>query len=570
MSNLFSNDEIDLINGLLEEEETSLVREGSVVQGIARRIEGDRVMVDVGGKSDGLIPLSEFHGEEIELGKSYDVFVDSMDQEEGLLRLSKNKADQLKAWERVEQAFNDQEIVNGVITARVKGGLSVDINAVKAFLPGSQVDLRPIKQLDNLIGESFDFRIIKFNSRRGNIVLSRRVLLEEARAAQRAETLKTLEPDAVLKGQVKNITDYGAFIDLGGIDGLLHITDMTYGRLSHPREMVEVNQILDVKVLRFEEETNRVSLGLKQLRPNPWENVSQKYPVGCIVEGDVVSITDYGAFVELEEGIEGLVHQSEFSWDSRAQQRDPHRLFQEGTRVQAKVLEVDEEEQKISLSIKQTTDDPWSSIAERYPIGSRIIGRIKNITNFGLFVEIEENIDGLVHKSDLTWSSRDKDPSLSYAKGDEIEAKVTNINLADRRFSLSIRALTEDPWRGVDSRYFLGQTVTGTIVDHADFGLFVEIEDGIEGLVHVSELENGENWESTYPIGKELNVEITQILKQDRRIKLSERNASELKASGNTITQTESESSSLGALMQRFSKNLEGSEESESDSESDE
>lgn len=563
MSNIrFSSEELDAFESIFTEVEAEQsVREQTVVTGSILNIDGDRVLVDVGYKSEGAIPINEFQGIDIEIGQSVDVFVDSMDQDEGLLRLSKSKADQMRAWERVECAFNDQEIVEGLITARVKGGLSVDINAVKAFLPGSQVDLRPIKQLDSLIGKNFKFRIIKFNSRRGNIVLSRRVLLEEERENLRSETLKTLIPDTILTGQVKNITDYGAFIDLGGIDGLLHITDMTYGRLNHPRDMVEVNQTLEVKVLRFEEESNRVSLGLKQMKPNPWENVSQKYPIGCIVEGNVVSITEYGAFVELEEGIEGLVHQTEFSWDTRSQVRDPHRFVVEGERVQAKVLEVDETEQKISLSIKQTSEDPWNSISERYPIGSRINGRIKNITSFGLFVEIEENIDGLVHISDVSWSSRPKDPAEIFVKDQEIEAKVTNINPDDRRFSLSIKALSDDPWRGVDSRYFLGQPVDGTIVDHADFGLFVEIEDGIEGLVHVSELEQGEDWENHYPKGGKIRVEITQIMKADRRIKLSEKGANENEATGNTFIQPTQESNSLGALMERFSQNLDNSSE---------
>jgi small subunit ribosomal protein S1 len=502
------------------------IREQSVVPGQVIGIEGDWVTVDVGYKAEGIISKNQFLNEEGELtisvGDTIDVYLDTMHEDEGQLILSKEKADQMKAWEEISKAYENNEIVTGQITQRVKGGLSVDIG-VKAFLPGSQVDLRPVKNLEKLLGEDMDFRIIKFNRRRGNIVLSRRVLLEEERQVKRTETLKNLEVGAIMDGVVKNITDYGAFIDLGGIDGLLHITDMTYGRITHPSEMVKVGQVLEVKILKYDSESQRVSLGYKQIRPDPWEEVEFKYPVGAIVRGKVVSMPDYGAFIELEDGIEGLVHISEMTWNKRI--KHPSKLVEVGDLVEAKVLGVDVEGQRISLGMRQLESNPWDLVEENYPIGSIVSGKVRNITDFGIFVGVEEGIDGLVHISDLSWSQRIRHPSEVYKKGDEVEARVLNIDRDGERFSLGIKQLSDDPWLSVHSRYFLGQLVKGRIVSHTDFGIFVEIEDGVEGLVHMSELLHEEEWEAHYKLGVEISVEIRRIDPHDRKISLSEKDA---------------------------------------------
>jgi small subunit ribosomal protein S1 len=509
---------------------TSRIKEQSVVPGRVINIDDDWVMVDVGYKAEGVIPLHEFADEEgairVDVGDTIDVYLDTMDEDNGQLRVSKRKADEMKAWEDISRAYEADEVVTGQIISRVKGGLSVDIG-VKAFLPGSQVDLRPVKNLEKVIGEEMDFKIIKFNKRRGNIVLSRRVLLEEERAKQRKETLKDLQVGVIMEGVVKNITDYGAFIDLGGIDGLLHITDMTYGRINHPSEMVEVGQSLEIKVLKFDADTQRVSLGYKQIRPDPWDEVDLRYPVGAIVRGKVVSMPDYGAFVELEDGIEGLVHISEMTWNKRI--KHPSKLVNMGDAVEAKVIGVDVESKRISLSMRELESNPWDLVEERYPVGSIVRGNVRNITDFGLFVGIEEGIDGLVHISDLSWSQRVKHPSEVYQKGDPVEARVLNIDRENERFSLSIKNLREDPWFSVQARYFLGQVVAGKVVSRTDFGVFVEIEEGVEGLVHMSEMvQNGEGeWEEIYAMGKSVQVEIRRIDQHDRRISLSERGAAE-------------------------------------------
>ena len=508
---------------------TSGIREQTVVPGRVINVDDDWVMVDVGYKAEGVIPLHEFADEDgsirVDIGDTIDVYLDTMDEDNGQLRVSKRKADEMKAWEEISHAYEADEVVTGIVISRVKGGLSVDIG-VKAFLPGSQVDLRPVKNLEKVIGESMDFKIIKFNKRRGNIVLSRRVLLEEERAKQRKETLKDLQVGVIMKGVVKNITDYGAFIDLGGIDGLLHITDMTYGRINHPSEMVEVGQTLEIKVLKFDAETQRVSLGYKQIRPDPWDEVDLKYPVGAIVRGKVVSMPDYGAFVELEDGIEGLVHISEMTWNKRI--KHPSKLVALNDLVEAKVIGVDVENKRISLSMRELEPNPWDLVEERYPIGSIVRGKVRNITDFGLFVGIEEGIDGLVHISDLSWSQRIKHPSDAYKKGDEVEARVLNIDREGERFSLGIKQLKEDPWYSVQARYFLGQVIKGKVVSRTDFGVFVEIEEGVEGLVHMSEMVTGEgDWEETYAMGNPVQVEIRRIDQHDRRISLSERGAAE-------------------------------------------
>jgi small subunit ribosomal protein S1 len=470
-----------------------------------------------------------------------------MSEEDGQLSLSKRKADEMKAWEEISKAYEADEVVSGIITARVKGGLSVDIG-VKAFLPGSQVDLRPVKNLEKLLNEEMTFKIIKFNKRRGNIVLSRRVLLEEERQKQRKETLKDLQVGVIMTGVVKNITDYGAFIDLGGIDGLLHITDMTYGRINHPSEMVEVGQSIEVKILKFDPDTQRVSLGYKQIRPDPWDEVDLKYPVGAIVRGKVVSMPDYGIFVELEDGIEGLVHISEMTWNKRV--KHPSKLVNIADLVEAKVIGVDAENKRISLSMRELEPNPWDLVEHRYPIGSVVTGKVRNITDFGLFVGIEEGIDGLVHISDLSWSQRVKHPSELYQKGDDVEARVLNIDREGERFSLGIKQLKEDPWLSVQARYFLGQVVKGKVVSRTDFGVFVEIEEGVEGLVHMSELGNSNgDWLEAYPEGRELTVEIRRIDQHDRKISLSEKGATERVEGGEAVQEYIAKQGDSGARL---------------------
>jgi small subunit ribosomal protein S1 len=429
----------------------------------------------------------------------------------------------MKAWEEISKAVERDETVSGLITSRVKGGLAVDIG-VKAFLPGSQVDLRPVKNLDKLIGETHEFKIIKFNKKRGNIVLSRRVLLERDREEKKNETLKSLKVGAVMVGTIKNITDYGAFVDLGGIDGLLHITDMSYGRIQHPSELFEVGAQLDVKVLRYDEESGRVSLGYKQIRPDPWEDAEYKYPVGATIRGRVVSLPDYGAFVELEDGIEGLVHISEMTWNKRV--KTPSKLANIGDIVEARVLGIDLENRRISLGMRQLEQNPWEAAADRYAPGTVVKGIVRNITDFGVFIGIEDGIDGLVHVSDMSWGQRVRHPSERFEKGDEVEARVLNVDVEGERFSLGIKQLQDDPWKSVSGRYFLGQVINGKVVHKVDFGIFVEIEDGVEGLVHYSELANNDgDWQANYAEGAPIAAEIINIDVGDRKVSLSEKSA---------------------------------------------
>ncbi len=541
------------------------IREQSVVKGRVLTVGDDWVTVDISYKAEGMIPTAEFRNPEggitIQAGDEVDVFLDSMEEEDGMLVLSKEKADMMKAWDEISKAVQANQVVKGTIVARVKGGLQVDIG-VKAFLPGSQVDLRPVKNLDKLLNETFEFKIIKFNPRRGNIVLSRRELLEQERQERREETIERLQIGAIMTGQVKNITDYGAFIDLGGIDGLLHITDMSYGRLNHPSEMFEVSQSIEVKVLKFDPDTQRVSLGYKQIRPDPWEEAEYKYPVGSIVRGKVVSIPDYGAFIELEDGIEGLVHISEMTWNKRV--KHPSKLVQVGDVIEAKVLGIDVENKRISLGMKQLEANPWDLVEQQYPIGSIVRGKVRNVTDFGIFVGIDEGIDGLVHISDLSWGQRIKHPSEKFKKGDDVEARVLSIDKEQERFSLGIKELTEDPWYTVHSRYFLGQVIEGPVVHRTDFGVFVEVEDGVEGLVHLSELLNSDDaWQAGYPEGKKIKAEIIHIDSHDRKMSLSEKGAVERSAGDvEGYMQRQGEAGArLGDVMGDLSKKLRGKRE---------
>lgn len=500
------------------------VQEGEIISAHVLSVNKDFVLVDVGYKSEGLIPTQEFpmiNGEpQIKVGDKVDVLVEARENEYGHMVLSKEKADRLKVWDEISAACERDEVVEGVIIGRVKGGLQVDIG-VRAFLPGSQVDLRPIRNLEKLIGERFKFRVIKFNKKRGNIVLSRRVLLEKDREEKRKETLKHLKEGAVMEGVVKNLTDYGAFVDLGGVDGLLHVTDMSWGRVQNPNGLFEVGQTVKVVVLKYDQENERVSLGMKQTQEDPWQMAQKDFPVGARVKGKVVSLTDYGAFIELKPGVEGLIHVSEMSWTKRV--KHPSKIVNIGDEVEALVLDIDQENKRISLGMKQVEPNPWTLLEEKYPIGTVIRGSVRNITDFGIFIGIEEGIDGLVHISDLSWTQRVKHPSDMFQKNDEVEAVVLNIDVPNERFSLGIKQLHEDPWGRIPQVYPRGARVTGKVSKVTDFGAFIEIEPGIDGLCHVSEFSEDhiDDPRSFIKPGDIVDVMIIDNDKEERKIGLS-------------------------------------------------
>ena len=515
----------DFANLFERSESSKSFRVGDIVKGRVLSVTKDFVVVDIGYKSEGQIPIHEFRDSEgvvtVVAGDEVEVYVDQAEDEEDLVELSKDKAEKLRIWDQISEACERDELVKGRVIARVKGGLSVDIG-VKAFLPGSQVDIRPIRNLEKFIGLDFEFKVIKFNKRRGNIVLSRRVLLEKERAELKSKTLERLEEGRVLKGTVKNITEYGAFVDLGGIDGLLHITDMSWGRVNHPSEMVQVGDEIDVKVLKFNADTERVSLGLKQISEDPWGHAEEKYKVGDRVAGKVVSLTDYGAFIELEEGIEGLIHISEMSWTKRV--KHPSKMVAIGDTVEAIVLDIDSKNKRISLGMKQIEPNPWTLLHERYPVGTRILGKVRNITDFGIFIGIEEGIDGLVHISDLSWMQKVKHPSEAFKKGDEVEAVVLNIDVENERFSLGIKQLTPDLWEEeIPNKYTIGRLVKGKITKIHDFGAFMEIEPGVEGLIHVSEMSSGrvDSPRDVVSEGQEVLAEIISMDREERKIGFS-------------------------------------------------
>ncbi len=500
------------------------IKEGEIARGKVLSIDADFVQIDIGFKSEGMIATWEFMTEEGELlisvGDEVEVLVEEVESDDGQLVLSKEKAERLKVWDEISNAYDNEEAVEGTIVARVKGGLSVDIG-VKAFLPGSQVDLRPVRNLEALLGEKASFKIIKFNKRRGNIVLSRRALLETERKKMRETTLMTLAEGQILDGVIKNLTDYGAFIDLGGIDGLLHITDMSWGRISHPSELFQVGDEIKVKVLKFDQEAERVSLGLKQIQPDPWIDAGMRYPIGMRIQGKVVSLTDYGAFVELEPGIEGLVHVSEMSWTKRV--KHPSKVVTIADQVEAVVLDVDERDRKISLGMKQIEENPWTVIEERYPVGTEVSGLVRNITNFGIFVGLEEGIDGLVHVSDISWTEQVKHPSERFEKGDEVKAIVLKIDKDNEKFSLGIKQLEPNPWEDILKKYTVGSKITGPVKNVTDFGVFVQLEEGIDGLVYSSELaaERIETPSEHFKEGQEITALVVKVDAKEQKISLS-------------------------------------------------
>jgi small subunit ribosomal protein S1 len=508
----------------LYESSFQTIEEGDILNGIVMAVDSEYVTVDIGYKSEGQIPISEFRDKDgdvgVKVGDRIDVLLERKEVDDSLITLSKEKADKLKAWRSVSKAFREGEIVDGTITSRIKGGLTVDIG-INAFLPGSQVDIRPVRNLDRFIGKRFRFKVIKFNKKRSNIVLSRRVLLEEERKVLREETLKHLSDGEILEGVVKNITDYGAFVDLGGIDGLLHITDISWGRINHPSEKLSVGEKITVKVLNFDRERERVSLGLKQISPDPWEEVSEKHPIGSQVKGRVVSITDYGAFIELEEGVEGLVHISEMSWTKKV--KHPSQVVNAGDIIDAVVLDVDVPKKRISLGMRQVEPNPWSVIEEKYPLGTRVTGKVKTVTDFGVFVGFDEGIDGLIHVSEMSWTKKIKDPAEMYKKGQEVEAVVLNIDRENERFSLGVKQLSADPWEDISKRYHIGGRVEGKVTNITDFGVFIQLEESIEGLIHVSELskEKVENPSDMVKVGETVSAMVINIDPQERKIGLS-------------------------------------------------
>ncbi len=502
------------------------IEEGTIVEGRIVAIGKDKIIVDIGYKSEGLIPLDQFPPDELKALKVNDrlqVYIENTEDAEGNLILSKEKADKMKIWEDLEKIFKDEKSVEGRILSKIKGGMMVDIG-VKAFLPGSQIDLHPVRDLDGLIGKVFPMKIIKINHRRGNVVVSRRVLLEETRDRNRQTTLANLKEGQLIQGMVKNITDYGAFIDLGGIDGLLHITDMSWGRVGHPSEMFSIGDRVEVTVLKYDRETGRISLGLKQKSADPWTNVGNKYPIGTRVKGKVVSLTDYGAFVELEPGVEGLVHVSEMSWTHEV--RHPSKVVSIGDQVEAAVLNVDPANRKISLGMKQTAPNPWDVVETKYPAGTRIEGKIKSLTDFGAFVGLDEGIDGLIHVSDMSWVKHIKHPSELFKKGQKVEAVVLRIDKEKERLSLGYKQLSRDPWDDeIPSRIRVGSTIVGKVSKIADFGVFVELEGGVEGLIHVSEarMEPPARLEDTFKLQEEVTAMVIKVDREERKIALSQR-----------------------------------------------
>src|SRR5271156_1156107 len=508
----------------LMEKSLNAPRPGDVLTGRVLLITRDAVIVDINYKCEGQVPLAEFLDPEgnvgVNEGDEIDVYFDGTETDNGTVMLSRAKAEKFKIWRELERAFQTDTPVEGVVLGKVKGGLKVDIG-VAAFLPGSHVDIRPVRNLDRYVGQRGRFQILKFNRARANVVVSRRSVLERERASLKEETLRVLEEGVILEGTVKNITDYGAFIDLGGIDGLLHITDMSWGRIQHPSEVLKVGDKVKVVVLKYDHGRERVSLGMKQILPDPWTKVAEAYPPGARITGKVVSVTDYGAFIELEKGVEGLIHVSEMSWSKRAVH--PSKVVNPNDSVEVQVLGVDEGNRRISLGLKQTEPNPWQALAEQHPVGTHVKGKVKSITDFGIFVEIESGIDGLVHISDLSWTKKVKHPSELYRKGDEVDAVVLGIDIENERVSLGIKQLSDDPWNTIAQRYPINTRINGKVSSVADFGVFVEIEEGIEGLIHISQISNErvDKPSSLYKVDDPVEALVVQLEPKERRIGLS-------------------------------------------------
>jgi small subunit ribosomal protein S1 len=540
------------------------IEEGTITEGRVIDIQRDRVMVDIGYKSEGMIPVDQFSQEELAtlaVNDPLQVYIEQCEDTDGNLMLSKEKADKMKVWEDLEVAHNEETQVEGKVISRIKGGMIVDIG-VKAFLPGSQIDLTPVRDLDGLVGKTYNFKIIKINHRRGNVVVSRRALLEETRDKRRETTLSTLSEGQLIEGTVKNITDYGALLDLGGIDGLLHITDISWGRVGHPSDMFSIGDRVEVLVLKYDRETGRISLGVKQKSADPWTKVEEKYPGRSRVKGKVVSLTDYGAFVELEPGVEGLVHVSEMSWTHEV--RHPSKVVSVGDEIEAQVLHVDQHSRKISLGMKQTAPNPWDIIETKYPEGTQIEGKVKSVTDFGAFVGLDEGVDGLIHISDMSWIKHIKHPSELFKKGQSVNAVILKIDKDKERLSLGYKQLISDPWvSDIPQRYHVGENATGQVSKVADFGVFVELEGGVEGLIHVSEIgpDMQEGLEEKFAVGQEVVAKIVKVDCEDRKIALSlwehlkdaeQSEVEQFNSSQGTVDQ------SLGRIAQTSEENAEG------------
>jgi small subunit ribosomal protein S1 len=535
----------------VEEQQAS---EDHVLKGTVLKLTPTHVVVDIGAKSEGMLPLAEVLDHEgkpkVQPGDEIDVMREKGETEEGYINLSHQRAQRLRAWDEIEHAYNEKKPIRAVVVDRIKGGLTVDILGARAFLPGSQVDLRPVRNLDGMKGQTLEVAVIKLNKKRGNIVVSRKQILEEEQNAKKSKTLEHLEEGAVLTGVVKNLTEYGAFVDLGGIDGLLHITDMSWGRLTHPRDLVNVGDQIQVKVLKFDKEKQRVSLGFKQLTPDPWLDASHRYPVGAHVRGRVISVTDYGAFVELEQGIEGLVHVSEMTWSKRM--KHPSKLVNVGDQVECVVLNVNPQERRISLGMRQLATNPWDTLHEKYPVGATVEGRVRNLTDFGAFIEIEDGIDGLVHVSNLSWTKRVKHPSEVLKKGDRVKAVVLAIEPDKRRLSLGVKQLQPDIWETFFEQHHIGDVIKGKVLRVASFGAFVEIAEGVEGLCHNSEAVDANGQPVHLEPGQEHDFKIIKMNPEEKKVGLS------IRAVGEEASRAEVESykhpvsstgSTIGELM---------------------
>ncbi|MCH8541909.1 MAG: 30S ribosomal protein S1 [Opitutales bacterium] len=506
---------------LLEESSFEKLKENSIIKGTITEIRENEVVVDISGKSEGIVPANEFmEFDDLDIGQEIEVFLEKLEDKEGNPVISFDKAEQRKNWDNILTKCQEGEIVTGRIKSKVKGGLIVSIG-VDAFLPASQVDIQAPKNLDQYVGQTYDFKVVKINFERKNIVLSRRELIEEQRQSKRRELLENIEPGKSVRGVVKNITDYGAFIDLDGLDGLLHITDMSWGRISHPSEMVRQGEEVEVMVLEVDRDKERVSLGLKQTTKNPWERIEEKYPIGGTVHGKVVNLVPYGAFVEIEEGVEGLVHVTELSWTKRVSK--PGEVLKVGDEIDAVVLGIQKDDQKISLGVRQLDPNPWDMARHNYPVGARVSGKVRNITTYGAFIELEEGIDGMVHVSDMSWTRKINHPSEMLKKGDEIEAIVLDVDANNQRISLGMKQLSDDPWDNIDQYFKVGDVVDGKVTKIANYGAFVELKEAIDGLVHISQIseERIEKVKDKLSVGDEVKARVIKIDKEERRIGLS-------------------------------------------------